>query len=110
MRATESVAMIEDDDGMLHQVREGDLVVGRRVVAITLDHVELERDEVRTTVVTGMALTGEQARAPRSTSRSSGGSGAAGGGSPDAQSILERMRQRRAQQLGQPTPPRQTTE
>ncbi|MEX0744572.1 MAG: hypothetical protein WD118_03125 [Phycisphaeraceae bacterium] len=108
MHAGQAVAMIEDTDdrdAALHQVREGDLVAGRRVVGITLDHLKLERDQQRHTVSPGMTLTGEHATRPTSERREGSGDG---GASPRTQSVLERMRQRRAQQLGESSPsPRQ---
>ncbi|MEX1016441.1 MAG: hypothetical protein WDZ31_06825, partial [Phycisphaeraceae bacterium] len=98
MRGDDAVALIEADDGTLHRLAVGDTLAGRTVTAITLDRLQLQHHGDTHAIVAGQTLTGDTAARPVR-SGSDGGS-ASDGDSPDARSLLERLRQRRQQQLG----------
>jgi len=105
----ECVAFLEDTRGRTTtRARMGDEAGDGRIVEISLDHVILERNGQRSRVNVGSALSGEtpppaRPAAPASAAPSAQDAKASppagAGASPAGQSILERLRQRRLQEL-----------
>jgi len=94
------VALLEEVQGPLMKVAPGDAVAGGKVTEITLDGIVFEKDGKTTQVSIGSSLS--LGPAPPGTVGVAPSTGGATGSSPKdlAISILERLRQRREQELG----------
>lgn len=114
VRGEQAVAMIEDEAGTLRRVGVGDTVAGRRITDIAIDRLAYDQDGEARAITIGMNLAGEAA--PRPEARTSGDratgerDSAAGQSSSDRNALLERMRRRRQQIVGDPSPPSEEPE
>lgn len=91
------MAFVEDrTTGKISAFRVNDPIARGKVLAITLDALTYEADGKTTRVDVGDNLTGQPANPP-TTAPTAGDQGASG----SAQSVLERLRQRRQQELKQ---------
>jgi len=103
------VAFIEDmTEGRVYQYHVGDSLAGGKVAQITLDAVDYETNGHRTHVTIGENLQGASAwdltygvaSAGPSTQSSGQPADSSAGSGASADSVLEKMRQRRMQELG----------
>lgn len=95
------MAFVEDrTTRTISSFQVNDPIARGKVTAITLDALTYEADGKSTRVAVGDNLTGQRA-APAATNPSSAPAGGDHAVSPETQSVLERLRQRRQQELKQ---------